>query len=119
MNAHDELLALKEAALAASARRDGEFYRGYLADGARAITPAGVATRAQVVDAARVGDFRSVTVTDTRVDVLCDDVGLVTYRATFARPGGGTVDVLTTTVYRREAGAWKGVLYQQTPLSAG
>jgi hypothetical protein len=119
MDAHDELLRLKEAALAASARRDGDFYAGYLADGARAITPAGVATKEQVVAAARVGGFRSATVDDTRVDLLCDDVGLVTYRATFARPGGGTVDVVTTTVYRRLGGVWKGVLYQQTPLAAG
>jgi hypothetical protein len=119
MNAHDELLRLKEAALAASARGDGEFYDGYLADGARAITPAGVATKAQVVAAARVGGFRSRKVDDTRVDLLCDDIGLVTYRATFDDKDGGTVDVVTTTVYRREGGVWKGVLYQQTPLAAG
>jgi uncharacterized protein DUF4440 len=119
MNAHEELLRLKEAALAASARCDGEFYAGYLAAGARAITPAGVATKAQIVAAARDGGFRSVRVDDTRVDLLCDDVGLVTYRATFARPGGGTVDVVTTTVYRREGGRWTGVLYQQTPQATG
>jgi hypothetical protein len=119
MDARDELLRLKEAALAASARCDGDFYAGYLADGARAVTPAGVATKEQVVAAARAGGFRSIKVDDTRVDLLCDDVGLVTYRATFARPAGTTVDVVTTTVYRREGGVWKGVLYQQTPLVAG
>jgi hypothetical protein len=117
MDARTELLRLKEAALDASARGDGDFYAGYLAEDARAITPAGVATKAEVVAAARVGGFRSVRVEDTTVDLLCDDMGVVTYRATFARPDGGTVDVMTTTVYRREGGDWKGVLYQQTPLA--
>jgi hypothetical protein len=117
MRARDELLRLKTEALEASARRDGEFYESYLADDARAITPAGVATKAEVVEAARVGGFRSVRVVDTVVDLVCDDVGVVTYRATFARPDGSTVDALVTTLYRREKGTWKGVLYQQTPVA--
>jgi hypothetical protein len=116
MDAHDELLKLKQDALDASARQDGDFYAGYLADGARAITPAGVAGKEQVVAAARAGGFRSVAVDDTQVTLLTDDVGLVTYRATFARPDGATFDVITTTVYQRVDGVWKGVLYQQTPL---
>jgi hypothetical protein len=117
MTARDELLRLKDEALAASARRDGDFYDAYLADGARAITPAGVATRAQIVAAARAGGFRSVRVADTAVELLCDDVGVVTYRATFERPGGATADAVVTTLYRREGKVWKGVLYQQTPVN--
>jgi hypothetical protein len=108
MNARDELMKLKQDALDASARQDGDFYAGYLADGARAITPAGVATKDQVVAAARAGGFRSVTVNDTDVTVLTDDVGVVTYRATFARPDKSTFDVITTTVYQRIHGTWKG-----------
>jgi uncharacterized protein DUF4440 len=118
MDPRDELLRLKQAALDASARLDGDFYDAYLADGARALTPAGVATKAQVVAAARVGGFRCVRVDDTEVDLLCADVGVVTYRATFALPAGETVDMLVSTVYRRDGGGWKGVLYQQTPVSA-
>ena len=116
MTARDELLQLKDDALDASARRDGDFFDTYLADGARAITPAGVATKAQVVAAARTGGFRSLRVAETAVELLCDDVGVVTYRATFARPDDRTVDMVVTTLYRREGDTWKGVLYQQTPV---
>jgi hypothetical protein len=55
MDARTDLLRLKQEALDASARCDGDFYAGYLTAGARAITPAGVAGRAEVVAAARSG----------------------------------------------------------------
>ena len=44
-----QLLALKDQALAATQRADGDFYRGYLADDTLAITPFGVFGKEQVV----------------------------------------------------------------------
>ncbi|OLB74504.1 MAG: hypothetical protein AUI14_23250 [Actinobacteria bacterium 13_2_20CM_2_71_6] len=110
------LLSLKEQALAATKRGDGEFYRGYVADDAVAIVPVGVFDKAGIVAAmsAPGGGFQSTSITDTRVKVLNDDTGIVTYVAEF--PGRGSVFV--TTVYVRRDGQWQGVLYQQTPLRA-
>lgn len=112
-----ELLALKDAALAASARGDGDFFADYLADDAIAITPAGVADRDAVVAAARHRGFQSLDVRDTRAMALGPDAGVVTYVARFARPEGGAADVFVTTLYCRDAdGHWRGRLYQQTPI---
>jgi hypothetical protein len=114
------LLWLKDRALEATKRRDGEFYLGYLADDATAIVPVGVFDKAAIVAAmsAPGGGFASSAVVDTRVTVLGRDAGVVTYVATFPDPAGGADrDVFVTTVYARRNGEWKGVLYQQTPLS--
>jgi uncharacterized protein (TIGR02246 family) len=113
------LLTLKDQALDATKRGDGDFYRGYLADDAVAVVPAGVFGKDAIVGAmsAPAGRFSSSSVTDTRVTVLGPDTGLVTYVATFPDPSGGPdTRVFVTTVYLRRDGAWKGVLYQQTPM---
>jgi hypothetical protein len=111
------LLRLKDAALDASARNDAEFYDGYLADDALALTPGGIADKAAIVGAAAGGGFRSLGVDDVRASLLTRDVGLVTYVAAYPAQGGGIRRVLTSTVYRRAKGEWQGVLYQQTPLA--
>jgi hypothetical protein len=113
--AEQELLDLKQAALDASARHDADHYRRYLADDAVAATPAGIADKESVVAAVRTGGFRSIAVRDTKVVILDQDAGMVTYRATYATDSGNR-DVFVSTVYRRRNGTWQGVLYQQTPL---
>jgi hypothetical protein len=109
------LLSLKEQVLAATRDRDQDFYRGYLADDAIAVLPAGVFDKAAVVAAVGAPQvpFQASKIEDTRVKVLSPDTGIVTYRATLA---SGVVFV--TTVYARRNGTWQGVLYQQTPLTA-
>ena len=84
------LLSLKDQALTATRERDQDFYRGYLADDAVAVLPAGVFDKTAVVAAlgAPQVPFQSSKIEDTRVVVLGPDTGIVTYR----------------------------VLYQQTPL---
>jgi hypothetical protein len=119
MNTMEEIEAtlrsLKDQALAATRDRDQDFYRGYLADDAVAILPAGVFDKAAVVAALGSSQvpFQSSRVADTRVKVLGPDAGVVTYRATLA-----SGEVFVTTVYARRDGTWQGVLYQQTPLPA-
>jgi len=110
------LRSLKDQAIAATRDRDHDFYRGYLADDAIAILPAGVFDKAAVVAALGAAQvpFQSSAITDTQVMLLGADAGVVTYRATLP-----TGVVLVTTVYARRDGRWQGVLYQQTPLAVG
>ena len=110
-----DLRSLKDRAIAATRDRDQEFYRGYLADDALAVLPAGVFDKTAVVAAlgAPSVPFQASTIEDTRVIVLGPDAGVVTYRA-----GLATGEVFVTTVYARRGGVWQGVLYQQTPLPA-
>jgi len=115
-----ELLELKTAALAATTAADGEFYRGYLHDDALAITPYGVFDKEAIVAqmSSPQSSFASDAIDDTRAVVLTDDSGVVTYRATYPpnAPGEKPRVVFVTTVYKRFADGWKGLLYQQTPL---
>lgn len=117
------LLELKDHALAATKAADGDFYRGYLHDEAIAITPYGVFGKEAIVAqmSSPQSSFASEAIDDTRAVVLSEDSGLVTYRATYppAEPGGTPRVVFVTTVYKRYADGWKGLLYQQTPLLGG
>jgi hypothetical protein len=110
-----ELIELKDAALAATKRADGDFYAGYLHDDAIAITPHGIFDKAAIVAQMSLpaSSFASDSVDDVRAIPLSDSSGVVTYRASY--PSG---DVMVTTVYRRDEAGWKGLLYQQTPLPA-
>ena len=114
-----ELLALKNAALRATAESDVAFYAGYLSEHAIGVTPFGVFDKQQILQAMKDGkSFRSKRVEDERAVPLGVDAGLVTYRATFEAPDGGEVVFFVSTLYRRFADGWKGVFYQQTPLPA-
>lgn len=111
------LLSMKDAALAASRTGDADFYDGYLADDAVAVVPGGVFGKDEIVAAMGKGDaFRSTKIEDVKATVLTPESGLVTYRATFDRPGGKSAEMFVTTVYRKDPEGWRGVFYQQTPL---
>jgi len=117
-NVEAELLHLKEQALEATKRKDGAFYRNYLADDAIAVVPFGIFNKEQIVDL-MAGDspFRSLQVNDTQAIVLTPDSGYVTYRATFPANGDKPASsVFVTTIYKKINSEWKGVFYQQTPL---
>ena len=109
------LLSLKEDALAATQRSDGNFYRDYLADNAIAISPHGILSKDAIVQQMGSGrsSFKSSKIEDTRAIVLTEETGIVTYKATF----GSQPPVFVTTVYAKVDGVWKGVIYQQTPLN--
>jgi len=111
-----QLLELKDQALAATQRADGDFYREYLADDTLAITPFGVFGKEQVVAQMSTpsSSFRSIAVTDVRAFPYTADCGLVTYRASY--PSG---DVLVSSLYLKRNGTWQGVFYQQTPVPPG
>lgn len=119
-NVATTLLALKDKALSATQRGDAEFYRDYLADDAIAIVPVGILGKEQIIRAMSDGKgaFKSRSITDTQAIVLSSDSGVVTYKATFERPGSPEelFSMFVTTAYAKIDGEWKGVLYQQTPL---
>jgi hypothetical protein len=111
-----ELLALKNAALRATAEGDVAFYASYLSDQAVGVTPFGVFDKQQILQGMKDGkSFRSKRVEDEHAVALGADAGLVTYRATF-EAGGKESQFFVSTLYRRFADGWKGVFYQQTPL---
>jgi hypothetical protein len=114
-----ELLALKNAALRATAEGDVAFYAGYLSERAIGVTPFGVFDKQQILQAMKDGkSFRSKRVDDEQALPLGVDAGLVTYRATFESPDGKEAVFFVSTLYRRFEDGWKGVFYQQTPLPA-
>jgi ketosteroid isomerase-like protein len=116
----EDLLRLKNDALSATQRADGEFYAGYLADDAVAITPYGVFDKAAVVAqmSSPSSSFKSESVDDVRAVELSPTSGVVSYRAHYpARGDAAATSVYVTTVYRRDPDGWKGVVYQQTPVS--
>jgi uncharacterized protein (TIGR02246 family) len=115
----EELSALKDAAIKASAKNDRDFYSSYLADDAVAIMPQGVFGKADVLKSMQGtrAPFSANRIEDTEIKVLSPDAAVVTYRAIYARPEGEAA-VMATTVYRRGRDGWQGVLYQQTPLPA-
>lgn len=116
-----ELLDLKQHALDATQRADGDFYAGYLADDAVAITPYGVFGKAAIISqmASPASPFKSESIDDERAVELSPTSGVVSYRANYAaRESRPAYSVYVTTVYRRDSDGWKGVLYQQTPVGS-
>ena len=112
-----ELLALKNAALRATAEADVAFYAGYLSDQAIGVTPFGVFNKQQILQGMKDNkSFRSKKVEDEHAVALGADAGLVTYRATFESADGKEAVFFVSTLYRRFPDGWKGVFYQQTPL---
>jgi hypothetical protein len=111
------LWALKSAAIRATEDADVDFYANYLADNAIGVTPSGIFNKQQILDAMKEGkSFKSSKIDDSRAVALGLDAGLVTYRATFERPGEPAVEMFVSTLYRRYHDGWKGVFYQQTLL---
>lgn len=114
------LLSLKEQAVEATKNRNGQFYRNYLADHAVAVVPFGIFDKESIVKQMS-GDspFQSLGIEDTRVIVLTQESGIVTYKAIYKSENGEKkkFSVFVTTVYAKINDEWKGVFYQQTPIN--
>ena len=111
------LWALKSAAIRATDNADVGFYAGYFADNAIGVTPGGIFSKQQILAAMKDGKFfNSSKIDDSRAVALGPDAGLVTYRATFERPGEPAVEMFVSTLYRHYHDGWRAVFYQQTLL---
>ena len=113
------LLSLKEKALEATKNADGKFYENYLDDDAIAIVPLGVFDKKAIVEqmGSTNSQFKSSKISDTKA-IVTPESGIVTYRATFSKPGKANHEIFVTTIYSKINGNWKGVFYQQTPIVA-
>ena len=113
------LLSLKEKALEATKNGDGRFYEGYLSDDAVAVAPAGIFPKKVIVEqmSSQNSQFKSSRIEDTKAIILTPESGIVTYIASYKRQDDSEYSVFVTTVYAKRENIWKGVFYQQTPLS--
>lgn len=116
-----ELLTLEEEMWRANREGDGDFYDRTLRDDAMMVSPYGVAGKETVVPLihANKNPFIRSKISDAKVIRLNDNAAVVTYTAEWtARTDNGDVDAkaLSTSVYAREGGEWKAVLFQQTAL---
>ena len=112
------LLSLKEKALEATNNSDGKFYEDYLSDNAVAIVPIGVFDKKAIIEqmSSKYSQFKSSKIEDTKAIVLTPESGIVTYKATYQKQDKSEYIVFVTTVYAKLDNAWKGIIYQQTPL---
>jgi hypothetical protein len=118
------LLRLETMAWEASKNHDVNFYLGYLAEDAIAISPFGKREKLDVlndlvINRTEMKGVAAYRIEDPRVIVLGPESGLVTYAATVETEHEGTIGgmtILSTTVYARRDNEWKAVLLQQTPV---
>jgi len=117
----DELVEFEEKVWAANRAGDADFYAKLLRDDALAVSRYGVQDRSSVLSV--IGENRipyvSSTITEPRVVQPTEDSALITYRAHVEAVQEGfplAFDVLATSVYVREGGAWRGVFHQQSAL---
>ncbi len=81
------------------------------------VVPGAVLDRQQTLDSWQtVPPWRDYEISDERVVMLRDDVGLVTYRAAARRDRGPVYRAQFTSVYVSRDGDWRLVFHQQTPL---
>jgi ketosteroid isomerase-like protein len=114
----DELLALKDDVLEAMDRGDSEVFAAYIAEEAIALSPLGMLDKSGLVrivcGAAR---FQNIGMDLVQASMVAADMGLVVFRARFARPDGVDLTMLTSMLFRRTPDGWKGVFFQQTPIA--
>jgi len=113
------MIELKEHALEATRKQDGQFYEQFLADTAIAVAPSGVYNKEEIIQQMTSSNayFKSIAVRDTKTIVLSAESGIVTYKAVYENLSTKQqVEMFVTTVYARIHDEWKGVFYQQTLL---
>jgi hypothetical protein len=113
------MIELKEQALEATKKQDGQFYEQYLADTAIAVAPSGVYHKDDIIQlmSAPNPHFKSIAIKDTKTIVLSAESGMVTYIAVYENVSTKQqVEMFVSTVYAKIHHEWKGVFYQQTLL---
>jgi hypothetical protein len=91
------------------------FYERVLAPDALLVVPGTVLDGATWLGSLDGPAWATFTIDDERVVVLTSECAALVYRATAQRRGEPTYHALVTSTYRRDGGAWRLVLHQQTP----
>lgn len=99
---------------------DPEFYRANMADDGVCLLPVGALDKAETIEAiAQAEPWQGYDFDAIEVLELGDSVAMLTYRARGRREDQDDYDALVGTLYRNEAGNWKMLTHQQTPLWRG
>lgn len=116
----DDLIALEHEAweaLSTSGEAAAAFYGERLARDVVMLLPGDMVIddRAAVVESMQGPPWDAYSLGDERVVELAPDAAVVAYRGQ-ARRGGHDYAALFTSTYRREDGAWRLAIHQQTPI---
>lgn len=102
---------------------DGSVYENHMSSEGRVLmpSPAGSMDREQTIEAVEGSDaWSSYEFRDLKCHELNTDAATLTYRASATRSEPSqSFELLISSTYRKENGAWKLVTHQQTPLTAG
>ena len=120
MSTADDLIALEHEgweALSTSRKAAAAFYGERLARDVVLLLPGDIVIddRAAAVEALRGTPWDAYSLGDVRVVELSPDAAVVAYRGQ-ARRGGHDYAALFSSAYRREDGAWRLAVHQQTPI---
>jgi hypothetical protein len=118
MAIRDELLALERAGWESLCESTGdEFYGNAMTDDAlMVLANGGVMDRAMVVKSlADAPAWAGYEIDDPRLIPVCDDAYALVYTGTGRRADDDDFVGIMTSIYVRQAGAWKLAFYQQTP----
>ena len=120
MTTADDLIALEHEAweaLSTSGEAAAEFYGERLARDVVMLLPGDMVIddRAAVVESMQGAPWDAYSLGDERVVELSPDAAVVAYRGQ-ARRGGHDDAALFSSTYRREDGAWRLAIHQQTPI---
>lgn len=112
-----ELLPLEVAFWRAAG--DRERYAAGLAAGAVHVFPGwGITELDAVLDGVEAAEpWETFAIEEPRLVPLGEEAAALVYRARATRAGEPPYIAAITSVYRREAGAWRLALHQQTPLA--
>ena len=100
---------------------DSETDAQLLADDFLGVYPSGFAVKADHVGQMEAGPtIARYKLFDARMQILSDEVVLLSYRAQFTRnaPGAAPESMYVTSIWRLFDGAWKNVFSQDTPASS-
>ncbi|MEO0861805.1 MAG: nuclear transport factor 2 family protein [Pseudomonadota bacterium] len=111
-----DLLAAERAVWTALCTGDAAADRAALHADFLGVYPDGFADRAahgaQLADGPSIDTF---TLSQTRVLPLAEGLALLSYRATFHRPGGAEEVMWVSSLWRRQGGDWVNLFSQDTP----
>src|SRR4029453_18254698 len=119
----DALLAQEEKLIRAINAKDKATITKLLADEAVSITAGrGRQTTDQIVASLEKISFTDNKITEPKTISVTPDVAILTYKFSWTGAATGqtpkTTTAYGTSVWRKQAGQWRSVFYQETPLAA-
>jgi uncharacterized protein (TIGR02246 family) len=119
----DELLAQEEKLIRAINVKDKATIAKLLADEAVSITAGrGRQTTEEIVASLEKISFTDYKISEPRTISATPDVAILTYKFSWTGGESGrkptTTTAYATSVWRKQGGQWRSILYQETPIAA-